>query len=212
MPLPFISVPAFPSVPKLPGVPPLVRDALQGVVDRVTSVLADTLGLGFANKPEDQWGIFDDEGTPVLRWDSIVAVDYLKEYRISNYPQEEGGFQSYNKVELPSEPRLTLTRGGTENERAQFLNDLTRVCASLELFTVVTPEVIYSSVNFTHFDYRRDGDRGAGLITATVHLEEVRLTATSEFTSTKTAAGQSTVNDGTVQTKAAPISMVEGFY
>lgn len=198
MALPNISVPPFPNVPIAPGVPPVLRNALSQALAPVTKLLGDALGISFTQQTQI-WGLFDKDGNLVLEADSVLSVGYSKEWRISSYPVEDGAFQSYNKVETPGEPRLVLAKGGNEGARADFLNALDDITASLDLYTVITPTVSYDSVNVVRYDYSRQADKGAQIIIASLALEQVRVTATADFTSTKSDSGSSTVNNGTVQ-------------
>lgn len=198
MPLPNIPVPQFPNVPIGPGVPPMLRNALAAAIGPVTRMLGDALGI-FSTQQVQLWGLYDQSGNPALVADSCISVGYAKEWRISTYPLEAGAFQSYNKVETPGDPRLVLAKSGNDGERADFLNTLDTITGSLDLYTVVTPTVSYDSVNVTRYDYSRRADQGAQIIVASIVLEQVRITATQDFTSTKSDSGSSTVNDGTVQ-------------
>lgn len=200
-------------------------------LDVVTILASDAAQIAHAFAPP-QWGIFSGFGAPLLIGDSVVAVDYRREYRISDYPVEEGGFGSYDKVSDPYDVRVTIavsgkgdllsnlaTGGalgaiftGTDNAtaaRSQFLNKLERAAASLDLVQVLTPESTYTDLNIVHHDYRREARSGAALITVDVWLREVRMTATAAFTSTQDPSGADTQSGGTVQA-AAPTTAQAG--
>jgi hypothetical protein len=88
MPLPVIPKPKFPNVPPFAGVPPLVR---QAGAQLITSVVGGgPLGqllqniLGLTTGP--QWGIFADDGTPVIVGDSTISFEFAKDNRISDFP------------------------------------------------------------------------------------------------------------------------------
>lgn len=55
---------------------------------------------------------------------STIEFDFEANYHISDYPQEQGAFQSYNKVQMPFECRVRLACGGTIAQRQAFLNSL----------------------------------------------------------------------------------------
>ena len=118
--IPFPDVPKFPGVPALPRspkFPPLVRSGLglvQGMLWRVFQV-------------QTRWGIFDSAGKPLgdpAKFTGLVgnaldaaglgstlstnSVDYSKETKVSDFPIEQGSFASYNKVEQPASPIVTL--------------------------------------------------------------------------------------------------------
>ena len=53
--------------------------------------------------------------------DSVISMSQQKGSELSDYRIEKGSFITFNKVEKPREIRLTLTKSGTEEERALFL-------------------------------------------------------------------------------------------
>lgn len=153
-----------------------------------------------------KWGIFDASNQPVITADSVVAVDYRKEYRIADFPVEAGspttpgGFNSFNKVATPFEIKVTFAASGkgsllssllsggavgsiltgstpSADGRKKFLAALDAACANLALVSVLTPEATYSPVNITHYDFRRSAEAGATLLLVDVWCNEVRVTA-----------------------------------
>lgn len=198
MPSTFVPVPQFPNVPNLPGVPPLVRSGLS-VGSAVLSILTgDDPGLA-AQASGPQWGVFDTNNNPLVLPDSVFAFSLVDDARIEKYPIEGGSFMSYNKVNEPFEPRLTMTKGGAVADRTGFIQALRALKVSIAVCNVVTPEITYESVNCTHVDFDRKADNGATLITADVHFEQVNQTGTVAFSNTAQPSGASQVNDGQVQ-------------
>jgi hypothetical protein len=189
-----------PVVPDVPGVPALLPSGV--TLPQPAALTSDStsaqLGAGAA-----QWGIFNADGTPALIADSVLSVEYKKDWQVSDYPVEQGNFESYNKVRLPYESRVTFTRGGTEADRSDFLQTLEDIADSLDLYDVVTPERTYTNANITHFDYRRTSSNGVSLLTVSVWLQEIRSEASTAFTQTAQPSGADKVNGGTVQTTTA---------
>lgn len=200
MPMPNIVVPQFPNVPALPGVPTLLRAATGAALPAVNGLLINA-GLGalaLALAPP-AWGVFDDSGAPVAIADTVRALDYHGDSRISDYPQEEGSFESYNKVLLPYAARVALTCGRTEQDRAIFLSSLEDARRSTDLYSIVTPEIVYNNANITGLNYRRETKNGATMLTVELLIEEVRVTATAAFADVKNAAAADTQSQGQVQ-------------
>ncbi len=136
---------------------------------------ADAPGIGFSAGP-GQWGIFAQSGQPLLAVDSVDSIEYARDYRVSDYPQEQGAFQSYNKVQTPFLAKVGFLIAAT---RTDFLNAIEAACASLQLVAVVTPEISYPSANLTHYGYRRDGQSGKTMIRVDVWCEEIRFSGGS---------------------------------
>lgn len=203
MSLPVIAVPLFPNIPIALGVPPLARSLFFPPTPTPPAMLADapqvTVEAQTNNSTGGQWGIFSSQGAQVVAVDNVVSVEWKGEYRIADYPIEEGGFESYNKVKVPYDARLVLSRGGIDADRTDFLDSLETILASLELYTVTTPEKTYQNANVVHVDYDRSAKKGAGLISADVWVQEVRVAVAPAFSSTQQPSGADPVNSGTVQ-------------
>jgi hypothetical protein len=203
MALPFPIIPFAPGVPAIPRLP----GSIPAVVDLLVADVLSFLGITLA----PQWGLFMN-GFPAVIAESVVAFDYRKSYEIPTYPIEDGSFESYNKVERPFDVRLRFTMGGTVADRQAFEATVQEAIASTEFFEAVTPEVVYSSVNPIRMDYVRKASNGVGLLTIDVFCEEVRVGASSSFTSTSSGSTTSTVGSsptstqGTVKFRDTPSS------
>jgi len=208
MPLPNLPVPQFPNVPALPGVPALARLAGTPVVTEINSLLISAglgqLALGFA-KPV--WGIFDANNQPIAVADSVRAVQFRADSSVSDYPQEAGAFQSYNKVQRPYASVVSMVCGGDEQRRANFLSAIDVAKRSTDLYSIVMPEVVYNNANVVAYDYRREQRNGATLIIADLHIEEIRLNASAAFDNVQNPASADPVSQGQVQATTPGASM-----
>lgn len=192
----------FPDVPNAPGVPPVLRDAANSFDDTLSALTGDAIDLLATGS--SLWGVFDDAGSLVLDPDNIVSVEDNADRRISTYPIEEGGFESYNKVAVPFEAHVIMTKNGTIDEKSEFLDTVNDLLNSLDLFSIVTPEQTFTKVNFVHTDKSRRAYQGATLLTVSLGFMEVRESATASFSNSKEPSGAAVVNDGPVQAKEAP--------
>lgn len=214
MPFANLAVSPFPDVPALPGVPPLNTlpsvagvSSLSGIITGLGGgpiiAVADELGLGsLFGVPT--WGLFDDSGNPVLTGDCVAEVGYRRDYKISDYPVEDGGFASYNKVQIPSVANIVFMVGGSNADRATFLAQAEAVAQSLTLYSVATPEITYTSANVTGFAYHRTSRQGATLLRVEMTVEEVRIAGSPQFTNSNTAQpdGATAQNGGVAPTTA----------
>lgn len=163
----------YPNVPKLPGVPALARSNNAQFVGAALTILGEILPLGlFGTK----WGIVDKNGSSVIVPDSFVDFEFREERKIPNYPIEQGSFQSYNKVAMPFDCRVTVSCSGNGKMSKQaFLTAIQKLLNSLDLVSVVTPNITYNNCNLVHVDYRREARQGATLILAQLWFQEVRI-------------------------------------
>jgi hypothetical protein len=150
----------------------------------------------------NQWGIFKD-GQAVVIADNVVSVDFKQDWNICDYPIQQGGFESYNKVYVPFDVRVRFSTGGSVARRGQFLDSIDAIAPTLDLYDVVTPEKTFTSCNVTHQGYGRTAREGAGLIMADIWLVQVNQEGSATFSNTASPASQDAVNGGTVQ-PAAP--------
>jgi len=187
------------------GLPPLVKSA--GNVLNNVVLLASDARLVLQLFSQSQWGIYLNNKR-VLTPDSIAAMNFRNDSNITNAPQEQGAFQSYNKVKTPFQMRVRMTKGGTVGQRSQFLTDVSSLSDTLDLYQIATPEVTYSNVNITHFDYSREASRGYGLITVDVWFEQIRISGQTQFSNSKDANGAARSNTGTVQPQTATSKQV----
>src|SRR5579862_6190519 len=110
------------------------------------------------------WGIYLN-GSPVVLADNVLEVAYKKDYSLSDYTVEQGAFETYNKVEIPFDVRVTFSRGGSQDARKGFLDSIQAIVGDLQFYSVMTPEETYLSCNVTHIGYVRNLDNGgAGII------------------------------------------------
>lgn len=153
--------------------------------------------IGEIAPPGAQWGIFSG-GSAVVTADNVVAFDYKQEWSISDYPVERGAFESYDKVSLPYDARIRFTAGGNVAKREALLTSIAAIAGTTNLYDVVTPEYIYTSVTISHYDYRRTARSGLGLLQVDVWCLQVNQnTAFDDNTAQPDGADQ--VNGGSVQ-------------
>lgn len=184
----------MPFVPQFPGVPPLSSYAPPVALALLTvDAVLSLLGIGIP-----QWGIFF-QGFPVVVADSVVSFEYKEDWSISSYPVEQGAFETYNKVQVPFDVRVTYSAGGSPINRLALQASIDAIMSSLDLFDVVTPEKVFLSVNPVHQDFRRTAGDGVRLLKISVWCQQVRVTAQAQFTSTQTPSGASPQGIGQVQ-------------
>jgi hypothetical protein len=185
------------NVPQVPGVPPLSSFAASAI----TLLVADAITL-LGGLLVPTWGIFLN-GVPVIEADSVVSLDYKQEWSISNYPVEQGAFESYDKVQTPFEARVRFSAGGSQANRQALLDSIAAIAGDLNLYDVVTPEAIYQSVNVQHYDYSRQAQRGLGLMVVDVMVVQVRVSQPTAFSNTQQPNGANPQSAGQVQPVAA---------
>lgn len=152
----------IPSVPKLP---PNIGNAL------ISFGGAQLINRVFGN----YWGIFDQRGIPLLLADNVASVKHETKSQIANVPVELGSFATYNKVVVPFNISVMMTKAsGGVTERGAFLALLDALANSTDLFMVITPEAVYPNCNITGYDYAREAGDGARMIKVNIHLQEIR--------------------------------------
>lgn len=158
------------------------------------------------------WGIFTPDGEPALTGDSTLAFEVDQDSSVTNYPIEDGGFESYNKVQVPFRVKFTFTKGGTTSDRANFLKKLDDLQASLDQFVGLTPEIAYPNLTIDHYDLRRSSKAGVTLLTVDVWCQEIRTAASiqaasgspgvTQITTSQDPESDDAVNSGPVQAAA----------
>lgn len=208
-----IPKPQFPNVPSLPGVPQLLRSPI------FPAAPPPIVGLALAGArlfqslfTQPQWAIYkhlkptqDDakpgqlasvvvvaKRTPVVSPDSFLEFGYRNESTLSDYPVQDGGFSTYDKVANPFEMSLRMSKGGSKLERKKFLDSIDAIVGTLDLYDIFTPEKTYLSVNVLRFDISRRGNKAAFFFAEVdLYFREVReVTATYSSNALVTANAQ----------------------
>lgn len=217
----------MPNVPNVPGVPNLSSFS----ANSIPLLFADALGFAGLLAPS-QWGIFlkgfpviqpatvasqvvTSSLAPIQQIASFIGApnivpviastidfEFTEDWPLSTYPQEQGAFQTYNKVELPFDVKVKLASGGATATRQAFLSTCLAMAKSLALFDVQTPEIIFQNCNVTHLDWRRNARKGVTLIEVDLWFQQISVSAAATFTNTQqpSEAGQKGI--GVVQPKA----------
>lgn len=163
----------YPNVPALPGVPALARSNNSQFVGAALNIVGQLLPAGLFGP---KWAILSANGIPVIAPDSFVSFEYREDRKIPTYPMEKGGFQSYNKVAMPFDIRMTLTCSGNgKMKKAEFLAKLDEGMDSIKLVSISTPEKVYENCNLIHYDYRKESIHGATLIIAQLYFQQIRI-------------------------------------
>jgi hypothetical protein len=184
-----------PNVPQVPGVPTLSSYSTGAAV---TVLVADAVSI-LSSFFGPQWGIFQN-GVAVVEADNVVSMEYKQDWSISDYPVEQGAFESYDRVLLPFEARVRFSSGGDFVNRELLLSSIQAITQGTQVFDVVTPEQVYPSVSISHYDYRRTAQSGVGLMQVDVWCTQIRVTTSPQFTNTQSPSGASPVGGGSVQT------------
>lgn len=205
--IPFPNVPSAPGVPQIPrspNFPPAVQAGLGTIQGAIWNAL----------QTNSRWGIYDQFGKPLADPSKLTgiigslvssvgglpglssptvstnSVDYRKEMKVSDFPIERGSFASYNKIELPATPLVTLCMTGKESDRTKFLKAIDDATKSLNLYTVATPEVDYINYSIERYNYQRRSSHGATLLMVEIALKEIRQ-VTPQYSNSRTANSKS---------------------
>lgn len=176
----------FFNVPNAPGVPPMARKALSAVstVQGISAAIQNTIQFFQGQSPLPVWGIFDSNNTSVLTVDSILNFSNSKKANIPNFAKQGGKLVVYDKVQLPFDNMVRVSRSGALTDRQAFLRQLDILQESLDTFTIVTPEKSYLNVNCHSYDIVRDGPDGANWLTdVNLFFQEVPV-ATAVYVTT----------------------------
>jgi hypothetical protein len=203
-----IPKPPFPNIPKLPGVPQLLRSPNFPAGPPPIVGAAVALGRLFqALFAQPQWAIYKHQKpstgvaekgvlpevvvvakrTPVVKPDSFIDFGYRNEYSISDYPVQDGGFASYDKVANPYETFVRMSKGGSKKDRQKFLDELDAIVGTLELYDILTPEKTYLGVNVLRYEISRRGNKSAYFFNEVdLYFREIRE-VTSTYSNTSAA-------------------------
>ena len=171
-----VTLPPFPNVPSLPGVPQLARSLLFPASSPPTiGTQANQGALWQSTQAAPTWGVFDANGTLVVVPDSFQEFGWRKENRVPNFPIQNGQFASYNRVGLPFESSVTMSKGGDLASRTAFLQQVDTLIAqsNINLYTIRTPEKSYVDVTVSRAELSRRGSGNAFFFDVELFFVEV---------------------------------------
>lgn len=183
------------------GVPQLLGD-VAGLFIQPGAILSGDTYVGYGAGQSPQWGVFLG-GSAVVVADTVTEFDYKQDWAIADYPVEQGGFESYDKVNTPFVTRIQFVTGGSEARREALLNSVAAIGDSLTLLDVVTPEAIYIGVNLQSYSYRRAARNGLGMMIVNAVFLEIREEGVTDFKNTKSPSGYAAAQAGNVQAQPA---------
>jgi len=194
----------YPNVPPLPGVPPLNRAG--AYFGAALTAVAELLPLNTFG--QEGWGIIETQSRSIaLTPDSFVKFEERQEAKIPIYPMQEGAFQSYNKVLMPYECRLTVTCSGNgPMSKLNFLSKISYYIETTTLVDIATPDGVYVNMNLVHVDYRREAKQGATLIIAELWFQWVRVVSSTVTTAEPSGASPSSL--GQLSTQSSTLNVI----
>lgn len=196
----------------LQGAPTLEAGAATPIIATLATEAISAALWGASQQPPT-WGVFDSSGNLVIPADSVLDFDHEQEYDIADFPIQEGQFASYNKVVQPWMDHVRLSKGGTLQDRIDFLNAIEQILPSTNLYTIQTPEYTYQNVNLKRWRITRQGASGAYFLTEVdlYFVQILQVTAqytTSALPNAQNASDQPVSNVGNV-TLQSETSQVE---
>lgn len=183
--------------------------------------LGDLVGVDILNPSAGDWMILDDTGSIAIKPDTVAKFEYRNEGRVSDYPMEQGAFDSYNKVATPYQIRMLMVCSGLNYaqsaaqaitnalgigigqnfaSRGDFLSTLDYMLATTDLFTIVSPDAIYKSVTLEHYDYRKESSDGATMLKVEAWFREIRVNAGATYSTSNSPSAAGPADLGTVHT------------
>lgn len=181
----------------LPQLPPELKQKWDALPDNISNALIQFGGAAIINGIfGDYWGIFGQNGIPLLLADNVVSLKTTHTSKVANAPLEQGSFTSYNKVQEPFTLTVQFSKGSDGVfGRGAFLGLLDALAKSHDLFIVITPEAVYPNCAIVGYDLAREASNGARLLKVNVHLAEVRLVEVA-YTKTQSDSAQAEVDNG----------------
>jgi hypothetical protein len=215
MPSVFVTKSRFPNVPFISGVPQLVRSALFQPSNQISLGHQAQSGLWASAQVAPSWGVYDSNGNKILNPDNIYAFSDRSEWRESDYPVQRGAYGSYNKVIVPPDQTLRMTKGGSLSQRTAFLKSIRNIAGDTKTYTIISPEESYFNVNVMRVELIRRSSEGAFFLEVDVYFKTiVEQNAQYSTTAANTANASNPpalppVNQGNVQPQATVPNSVQ---
>ena len=123
------------------------------------------------------------------------------ETQMSDYPQERGAYQPYNKVKRPRTVTVTLVKEGSDVARFTWLEAIRQMERDVptQLYTLISPQGIYPNFAIQGMSYETRQDRGSNILYLNIMFYEVPTISNSDglFSDVADAVGAAVTNVGT---------------
>jgi hypothetical protein len=119
--------------------------------------------------------VSSDTFIPLAVPDSWGDFSAKYETQLSDYPQEFGAFQPYNKVRRPIEVNVTLIKTGSDLARFSWLAAIQQQEANNpeQLYTLISPQLIATNYSLSGLSYDTRPDRGSNKLFLTLRFTEI---------------------------------------
>lgn len=164
---------SLPSLPSLPNRAPGLSLVPSAVLNAVSLIARN---LPNVNPPVPIYAIVNAEtGIPLTVPDSWGEITDRKDWQVSDYPIEDGGFAPYNKVQRPQTFEIVLVKTGSDLARASWLEAIRQQmrAAPLARYHIITPQGLYQSFTITRIAKQVRPDRGSNMLYLELHFTEV---------------------------------------
>jgi hypothetical protein len=179
-----VSVPAdaLSNLPTLPTVAAL--NALSLVASALPSL----------NPPTPIYAIVaSDTFIPLTLPDSWGEFSPRYETALSDYPQEQGAFQPYNKVARPWQVTVTVIKTGSDIARMTWLLAIQQQESQnpTQLYTLISPNGIFSDYVIAGMTYATRKDRGSNMLYLDITFTQIPQIISASGTYPNTLAPKS---------------------
>lgn len=203
-----MSIPVY-NVPNAPGIPPMVRSAISDIstAQGLVAGIQTTIQFFQGRPPMPTWGVFDSKFKSVVSADSFLSFSNRKESEVPTFQVQDGKLSAYNKVQLPFTNSVRIIKSGTLTDRQALIRQIENLQASLDNFTIVTPEKSYVNVNCTAYEVTRKDAGDANMLTdVELFFQEIPTTSAvytttnpATTTNAQQASAEPPANQGIVQ-------------
>ncbi|MDR3389086.1 MAG: hypothetical protein P4L92_18755 [Rudaea sp.] len=137
--------------------------------------------------------VSSDTFLPLATPDSWGEFSAKYETQLSDYPQEYGAYQPYNKVKRPIEVMVQLIKTGSDLARFAWLAAIQQQESNSpeQLYTLISPQLIATDYSLSGLSYETRQDRGSNKLFLNLRFTEIPQIASSSGTYTDTLSANS---------------------
>lgn len=173
---------SLPSLPKLPSSLPGASLAPVAVLNAVSLIAKFLPEL---NPPFPIYMVFNaDTFVPLTIPDQWKEINVKwAEYQTTDYPVEDGGFITANKVRRPSQVDMVLVKTGSDLARFAWLEAIRQQLSSdpLARYHILTPNGLFQSLTLTFGNFQTRQERGQNMLYLELRAVEVPQIETSSL-------------------------------
>lgn len=157
---------------------PAVQAALAPLTSTLASIQSFLAQLPGGGSPVPTYAIVrSDTFDPLASPDSWGEFSPKYETAMSDYPQELGAFQNFNKVKRPWTVNITVVKSGSDAVRSAWLANILQqeIANPTQTYNLVSPNGVFLNYAVSGMSFETRADKGSNILYLNLQFTEIPI-------------------------------------